>query len=96
MLLGVEALRLQGLYFDPVEIGVFSNELLQDLAGNAFTTTICSAFILSVISAQLTVGAAPSAVAETLSFHLVSDRPVKRLRVQRIMCHDADPGDTSD
>jgi hypothetical protein len=41
--LGLESLRLQGLFFDPGQevtmTKYFSNDLLQDLAGNAFETT---------------------------------------------------------
>lgn len=38
-LLGIEALRLQGLFFDEDLLAQFPNDFLHDLGGNTFTST---------------------------------------------------------
>ena len=47
---GIESLRLQGIWYDEEKLGRYSSPFLQDLAGNAFETSSCSAnFLCSVI-----------------------------------------------
>ena len=43
-------MRLQGLCFPSEFLGTFSDRLLKDLAGNAFSTTVCTAVMICVLS----------------------------------------------
>jgi len=47
--LGIEKLALQGIFAEDLLDTDFSQKLLGDLAGNAFTTTVCAANLLAAI-----------------------------------------------
>merc|ERR1711920_18564 len=47
--LGVEKLALQGIFANDLLDTNFSSKLLGDLAGNAFTSTVCAANVISAI-----------------------------------------------
>ena len=48
---GREALRFQGIYLDALQEASYSDSLLRSLAGNAFCTPVCTAVLLSLLSA---------------------------------------------
>ena len=48
-ILGRERLRLQGLVFEDTFLDAFSETLLGDLAGNAFTATTCCGPICALL-----------------------------------------------
>jgi hypothetical protein len=52
-LLGIEKLRMQGLYLDPAFVRAhgFSDNLLSSLAGNAFASPCCCAATLAMLAA---------------------------------------------
>jgi len=49
LLLGREALRLQGLYFADGLLANFTEKFLLNLAGNAFSAPVCGACMLSLL-----------------------------------------------
>ena len=48
---GREALRFQGIYLDVLQEASYPDSLLRSLAGNAFCTTVCTAVLLTLLSA---------------------------------------------
>jgi hypothetical protein len=38
-IIGIEALRLQGMFFEDRDLNLYTNEFLHNLAGNAFSAT---------------------------------------------------------
>eukprot|EP00434_Breviolum_minutum_P021006 symbB.v1.2.018533.t1/scaffold1481.1/size116218/12 len=48
--LGIEKLALQGIFAEDLKDTDFPQKLLGDLAGNAFTTTVCAANLIAILS----------------------------------------------
>jgi len=48
--LGIEKLALQGVFSEDLQDANFSQKLLGDLAGNAFTTTVCAVNLLAALT----------------------------------------------
>ena len=68
LLVGVEQMRLQSLWFDLDTLAKFDNGLLGDLAGNAFEVSCCSAVFFSallLLSAGFAEEPLPRAMCET-------------------------------
>jgi len=57
--LGIEKLALQGVFAGDLIDTKFSQKLLGDLAGNAFTTTVCAANLIAALACADTISAAP-------------------------------------
>ena len=57
--LGIEKLALQGVFAADLIDTNFSQKLLGDLAGNAFTTTVCAANLIAALACADKLSAAP-------------------------------------
>ena len=64
-LLGIEAMALQGMPMDQLVPSVETNGQLQDMAGNAMSTTVVGTAILAAVISQRLVCGLPPAAAQT-------------------------------